>query len=291
MRHLFRRPYNAVLRFYYRSGIVDDVPALTYYFVFSLAPLALGLGAIATLVFAGHLTPAELSSSLNRFLPSNLHGDVKSLILQTRDNSPALLALAIVAMLWTLGGAVGVVERCMARLLGRGRHDNMLMGKLRHIGLGAVLILLIFIATYFATLSGGLRHLNILPASIVQTVLLTAATTLVLIIACGLLYRFAPLGGPALALSSCRRLTSGPGFPNCSPARLSVPVLLWVESREALEHSGSDLHEAERLMLLALARHGQMPHSPEEVVALVEDLPASEKIAAKDTERKPEEAD
>ena len=41
----------------------------------------------------------------------------------TRDNSPMLLAIALVAMLWTSSGAIGVIERCESRMLDCKRHD------------------------------------------------------------------------------------------------------------------------------------------------------------------------
>ena len=63
------------------------------------------------------LGPRRSPTQLNRFLPEELHRDVQQLVVGTRDNSPLLLALAVVAMLWTSSGAIGVIERCESRIL------------------------------------------------------------------------------------------------------------------------------------------------------------------------------
>jgi len=45
-----RRAFQRIFDFYWGQGIADDVPALTYYLLLSLAPLALGLAAIQALL-------------------------------------------------------------------------------------------------------------------------------------------------------------------------------------------------------------------------------------------------
>lgn len=75
-------------------------------------------------------------------------------MLNTRDNSTVLLALAIAAMLWTTSGAIGVLERCESRMLDCRRHD-VITGRLRNIGLGAVVALMVTAASATAPVIGN----------------------------------------------------------------------------------------------------------------------------------------
>src|SRR3712207_433545 len=124
-----------VFDFWWGQGIADDVPALAYYLLLSLAPFALGLAALEALLLEDFLSALEVAEQLNRFLPDAVHEDVNSLVTQTRDNSPLLLGLAVAAMLWTTSGAIGVIERCESRMLDCPRHD-VVRGRLRNVGLG-----------------------------------------------------------------------------------------------------------------------------------------------------------
>jgi len=132
MRALGRR----LVAFYWGDGIADDIPALTYYLVLSLAPVALGLAAVEALLLPDSVSALDVVRELNRFLPESVHRDVEQLVLGTRDNSPLLLALAIAAMLWTTSGAIGVLERCISRILDAERHA-IVTGRLRNMLLGA----------------------------------------------------------------------------------------------------------------------------------------------------------
>ena len=89
-----RRVFQRIFDFYWGQGIADDVPALTYYLLLSLAPLALGLAAIQALLLKNVLSAIEVADQLNRFLPNAVHGDITRLVLGTRSNSPQLLAAA-----------------------------------------------------------------------------------------------------------------------------------------------------------------------------------------------------
>jgi len=125
-----------VFAFYWGSGIADDVPALTYYLLLSLAPFALGVAALEALLLDDDAAALQVAGELNRFLPDGVHADVRRLVVGTRENSPLLLGIAVAAMLWTTSGAIGVIERCESRLLDCPRHD-VLTGRLRNIALGA----------------------------------------------------------------------------------------------------------------------------------------------------------
>ena len=113
MRTIARRAFD----FYWGTGIADDVPALTYYLVLSLAPVALGLAALEALLLSNTQAAINVADGLNRFLPDAAHSDIRHLVLGTRDNSPVLLAIALATMLWTTSGAIGVIERCESRIL------------------------------------------------------------------------------------------------------------------------------------------------------------------------------
>jgi membrane protein len=131
-----RRALDRVFRFYWGEGIADDVPALAYYLVLSLAPFALGVAAVA-LRLDDALTALTVAEQINRYLPAQVHGDVERLVVGTRESSPELLIVAIVAMLWTTSGAIGVIERCISRMLGGERH-HIVLGRIRNMVLGAV---------------------------------------------------------------------------------------------------------------------------------------------------------
>jgi membrane protein len=132
--------------FYWGDGIADDVPALAYYLVLSLAPFALGLAALEALLLRDVVSAISVADQLNRFLPEAVHADIRTLVLGTRDNSPLLLALALFAMLWTSSGGIGVIERCLSRLLDVPRH-NIFLGRIRNLGLGALVAVAVILAS------------------------------------------------------------------------------------------------------------------------------------------------
>ena len=139
-----RRALDRLFQFYWGEGIADDVPALAYYLVLSLAPFALGVAAVA-LRLDDALSAMSVAEQINRYLPEQVHGDVDGLVVRTRENSPELLAVAIAAMLWTTSGAIGVIERCLSRMLGGERH-HIVLGRLRNMGLGAVVAASVILA-------------------------------------------------------------------------------------------------------------------------------------------------
>jgi membrane protein len=149
MRRLARRIFD----FYWGQGIADDVPALTYYLLLSLAPLALGLAAVQALLLKNLLSAIEVADQINRFLPDAVHSDIRNLVLGTRSNSPQLLAVAVVTMLWTMSGAIGVVERCESRILDAPRH-SIVSGRIRNMLLGAGVAVMLVVASAGAPVIG-----------------------------------------------------------------------------------------------------------------------------------------
>ena len=83
-------------------------------------------------------------------LPPAARDEVVQLVLRTRRDSPLLLLVSVVAMLWTSSGGVGVIERALSRLLGR-RRFGPVIGLLRRLGLAAVVAILILLMVATAT--------------------------------------------------------------------------------------------------------------------------------------------
>jgi membrane protein len=185
MRRLLQRAFD----FYWGEGIADDVPALAYYLVLSLAPFALGVAAVALRVDDA-LTALSVAAQINRFLPEEIHGDVENLVVGTRASSPQLLVVAVVAMLWTTSGAIGVIERCESRMLGGRRHD-IVTGRLRNMGLGAMVAAAVILATVATSALNDLSDALSLRGTVPPAVLIVlAAVGSVLVFAT--IFRYAP---------------------------------------------------------------------------------------------------
>ncbi|HEX2104197.1 MAG TPA: YihY/virulence factor BrkB family protein [Solirubrobacteraceae bacterium] len=185
-----RRYAQRVFDFYWGLGIADDVPALTYYLLLSLAPFALGLAAMQALLLDNVLSAIEVADQLNRFLPNAVHEDITRLVLGTRDNSPLLLALAVVTMLWTTSGAIGVVERCESRILNAPRH-GIVTGRLRNMLLGAGVALMVAAASAGAPVIGDAADTLDLRGALPGGLLLAVNTVGSIVVFAGI-YRWAP---------------------------------------------------------------------------------------------------
>ncbi|HEX8204620.1 MAG TPA: YhjD/YihY/BrkB family envelope integrity protein [Solirubrobacteraceae bacterium] len=209
MRGLGRRVFD----FYWGQGIADDVPALTYYLLLSLAPFALGVAALEALLLEDFLSALEVASQLNRFLPDAVHNDVANLVTGTRDNSPWLLALAVAAMLWTSSGAIGVIERCESRMLGTRRH-NVFTGRVRNVGLGAlVAVAFVFAAAGAPVIGDVLRRI-----SLGGTAVSLLFNTLGSIVVFAAVYRYAPLS----------RMMWRASFVGAVPAGIALQAIPWL---------------------------------------------------------------
>jgi uncharacterized BrkB/YihY/UPF0761 family membrane protein len=176
-------------RFYWGSGLCDDVPALAWTLVTTLVPLALGLGAVATVIFERGAVRNFAERAADVF-PHQVHDQVVALVLETRRDSPALILLAVAAMLWTSSSAVGVIERCLARLLHRDRLGAVTR-KLRHLGLAAGLVVIIALTVVAVTETTRLRHQFGLDELRLVGLPVIAAINVGI---CTLLYRLAPVG-------------------------------------------------------------------------------------------------
>jgi membrane protein len=184
-----RRILDRLFDFYWGRGIADDVPALAYYLVLSLAPFALGVAAVA-LRLDDQLTALSIAAEINRYLPEEIHGDVERLVVGTRESTTKLLVVAILAMLWTTSGAIGVIERCLSRILELPRH-HIVTGRLRNMALGAMVAAGVILAAVAASavndISDILALRGVVPPGLL-VVIVSAGSVLVF----AAIYRYAP---------------------------------------------------------------------------------------------------
>jgi uncharacterized BrkB/YihY/UPF0761 family membrane protein len=183
---------------YWDSGVANDVPALSWFLLASLVPLALGLTALASVVLGDFARAQALSARISGVLPGDVHDQLVDLILRTRHESPLLIVVSIVGMVWTSSGIVGVVERCLLRLLGR-PSIGFVLGKLRTLAVAAAVAVLIVLMVLVATAGTGLvRRLHVAPAIVRLSVPVVSLALTVAI--CGGVFRV--LGGPPLRWQS-----------------------------------------------------------------------------------------
>jgi membrane protein len=199
--------------FYWGQGIADDVPALTYYLLLSLAPFALGVAALEAFLLEDLLSAIEIASQLNRFLPDAVHSDIERLVIGTRDNSPWLLLIAIAAMLWTSSGAIGVIERCESRMLGCRRH-GVVIGRIRNLGLGALVAISFVFAAAGAPVIGDVLQ----RVSLGGNATTIALTTLGSVVVFAVIYRYAPLS----------RMDWRAAFLGAVPAGIALQAIPWL---------------------------------------------------------------
>jgi uncharacterized BrkB/YihY/UPF0761 family membrane protein len=99
-------------------------------------------------------------------LPKDVHDQLVLLILRTKEQSLLLIAASIIGMVWVSSGAVGVIERCLLRLLA-GPSEGVVRGKLRNLGLAAVVTVVIMLMVAVATAGTDLvARLKINPTAI-----------------------------------------------------------------------------------------------------------------------------
>ncbi|HEV2814057.1 MAG TPA: YhjD/YihY/BrkB family envelope integrity protein [Solirubrobacteraceae bacterium] len=209
MRRLPQRVFN----FYWGQGIADDVPALTYYLLLSLAPFALGVAALEALLLEDFLSALEVAAQLNRFLPDAVHSDVEGLVESTRDNSPWLLAIAVAAMLWTSSGAIGVIERCESRLLDCERH-NVFYGRIRNVAMGALVAVAFAFAAAGAPVIGDVLRSIALGGNVTTFLLNTLGSIVVFAV----IYRYAPRS----------RMNWSASFVGALPAGFALQAVPWL---------------------------------------------------------------
>jgi uncharacterized BrkB/YihY/UPF0761 family membrane protein len=157
-----RRAFGELVRLYWESGVGADIPALAWYLLSSLVPLSLGLTALAAVVLGDYAEAQALAARVSDVLPKDAHDQIVTLVLRTKRDSPFLIAGAIVAMVWTSSGSVGVIDRCLSRMLSI-KGPNPVVGKLRNLAVALAVAVLVVVMVLLATAGTGLverLHVN-----------------------------------------------------------------------------------------------------------------------------------
>lgn len=149
-----KRMVRQAVGFYWGSGLSNEAPALAWFLLASLVPLALGITALVAVVLGDYERAQRVAERLARGLPHNVHEEVVQLILRTYRNSPLLIAGSIAGMLWTSSGAVGVLARSLSSLAGVSG-NGAVVGKLRNIGVAAAVTVLVVITVLVASAGTG----------------------------------------------------------------------------------------------------------------------------------------
>ena len=186
-----RRALRELVGLYWESGVSADIPALAWYLLSSLVPLALGLTALAAVVLGDYAEAQTLAARVSRVLPQDVHDQIVALVLRTKRDSPLLIVGAIVGMVWTSSGSVGVIDRSLSRTLSI-KGPNPVLGKLRNIGVAFAVAGLVVVMVLLATAGTGLVNRLHFNATLVRLVLPLVLLAVIVLI-CASVFRV--LGG------------------------------------------------------------------------------------------------
>ena len=182
-----RRAFRELVGLYWDSGVSADIPALAWYLLASLVPLALGLTALTAVVLGDYAQAQALAERLSRVLPKDVHDQVVTLVLRTKRDSPFLIAGAVLGMVWACSGSVGVLDRCLRQMLSI-TAPNPLVGKLQNIGVAFVVALLVVVMVLLASAGTGLVDRLDLNATVVRVALPFLVLTVVVLL-CASVFR------------------------------------------------------------------------------------------------------
>jgi membrane protein len=185
-----RRALRELVGLFFDSGISGDVPALAWFLLSSLAPLALGLTALAAVVLGDWAEAQALAAKAAGVLPADAHDQIVQLVLRTHRDSPLLIAGAIVGMVWTSSGVVGVIDRCIARLLDVDR-GHFVLGKLRTLGVAAAVAVMIVMAVLVASAGTGFVERVGLDATLTRVLVPLVSTVVITLICAGVFHTLA----------------------------------------------------------------------------------------------------
>jgi uncharacterized BrkB/YihY/UPF0761 family membrane protein len=176
---------------YWESGVSADIPTFAWYLLSSLVPLALGPTALTAVVLGDYAQAQALAARVSRVLPKDVHDQVVTLVLRTQRDSPFLIAGAVLGMVWTCSGSVGVLDRCLSRMLSI-TAQNPVVGKLRNIGVALAVAGLVVVMVLLASAGTGLvdrLHFNATLVRLTLPLLVLA----VIVLICASVFRV--LGG------------------------------------------------------------------------------------------------
>ncbi len=80
-----RQALRELVGLYWESGIAADIPALAWYLLASLVPLALGLTALAAVVLGDYAEAQALAARVSDVLPKDAQDQIVALVLRTRE--------------------------------------------------------------------------------------------------------------------------------------------------------------------------------------------------------------
>jgi uncharacterized BrkB/YihY/UPF0761 family membrane protein len=144
---------NILVDFYWGRGLALAVPMLAFYLLVSLAPLILGLAAIAGIVFADFLTAKEVASALSERFPSEVQTIIIDLAGSVRNN-PGAVVLSVSVMAWTFSSALMVIEHTMSPPAEKA--SEMFLNRIRLLFLGLFFAILLLLAIALSTVLNGL---------------------------------------------------------------------------------------------------------------------------------------
>lgn len=141
--------YRQATNFWWGSGLAYDAPALAFYLLISLAPLALGLSALATVLFPETLSAQQIASYLGRIFPDTVGDELQTLAAGSQRQTPWLLLISAVLMFWTVSAALAVIERAESRIIGAA-NTALIFGRIRMLYLGALfnIVLLLMLISF-----------------------------------------------------------------------------------------------------------------------------------------------
>jgi uncharacterized BrkB/YihY/UPF0761 family membrane protein len=183
----FRSALRELIGLYWDSGVSNDVPALAWFLVSALVPLALGLTALATLLLGDYATAQALAARVSGVLPKDVHDQIVELLVRTKRDSPLLIVVSIAGMIWMSSGVVGVLERVLLRLLGRPAR-GFVFGKLRNLAVSGALTTVIVLMVIVASAGTGLAQRLELAPTLTRIAAPLIALTLIIAL-CSVVYR------------------------------------------------------------------------------------------------------
>lgn len=190
---MLKRAAIAINDFWWGEGLADDLPALTYFLLISLAPFVFGVAAVTILVLGDREVAQIITTETYRFMPDDVQDDLLSAVAGAREDSPLILALAIITMLWTASGAVGVIERSLSRMLDRPR-PFATIGKLRMLLISGSMVGVIILMITAGVRGTGLVSHSALLGQALGDRMLVAVNVATLLLVITLIYRHVPKG-------------------------------------------------------------------------------------------------
>jgi uncharacterized BrkB/YihY/UPF0761 family membrane protein len=152
------KAFHTAIDFYWGRGIAYVAPALAFYLLLLLPSLLLGFAALGSLVF-----PEEISAErITPLVAANFAPEIRRPIENFSDSvfsAPALI-VSLPLMVWTLSAVLSLLERVMSR--SPSAPWDFIHGRIRLLGLSALIVLLLVVVLLAWSLVPGLVFLPLL---------------------------------------------------------------------------------------------------------------------------------